>query len=67
MWHFGADSKIEYNGEKFAIKWDLAEKTFVQIYSKEFRDNRVKIRLERQEIPNKKLLDVIEQKINDNK
>ncbi len=67
MWHFGADSKIQYNGEKFAIKWDLAEKTFVQIYSKEFRDNKVKIRLERLEAPNKKLLDVIEQKINDNK
>jgi len=66
MWHIGADSKVEYSGEKFAIKWDLAEKTFVQIYSKEFRDNKVKIRLERLEVPNKKLLDAIEQKINHN-
>lgn len=65
-WHFGADSKIEYNGDKFAIKWDLAEKIFVQIYSKEFRYKRLKIRFERQEVPNKKLFEAIEQKINGN-
>jgi hypothetical protein len=66
MWHFGADSKVEYSGEKFSIKWDIAEKIFVQIYTKEFKDKKVKIRLERLEVPNKTLVDVIEQKINNN-
>jgi hypothetical protein len=66
MWHFGADSKVEYSGEKFSIKWEVAEKTFVQIYSKKFRDKKVKIRLERHEVPKKTLLAAIEQKIKDN-
>lgn len=60
MWHFGADSRVEYSGKKFAIKWDIAEKTFVQLYSKDFKDKKSRIRLERQESPNKRLLEVIE-------
>lgn len=66
MWHFNADSMIEYSGERFSIKWEVAENTIVQIYTKRLKDNKCKIRLERQEYPNKTLLDAVEQKISEN-
>jgi hypothetical protein len=63
MWHFGFDSLIEFSGEKFCIKWETAENMLIQIYSKSFKDNKSKIRLERHECPNKTFIEAIEQKL----
>ena len=63
MWHFGSDSLVEYSGEKFSMKWKTAEKIMVQAYTKVFKNNKCRIRLERQEIPNKRFFEVIEEKL----
>ncbi len=64
MWHFGADSLVEFSGEKFSMKWKTAEKIMIQAYSKVFKNNKCKIRLERHEYPNKRFFVAIEEKLN---
>jgi hypothetical protein len=66
MWHFGADSMVEYSGEKFSMKWNTAENIMIQAYSKVFKNRKCRIRLERHESPNKRFLEAIEEKINNN-
>ena len=66
MWHFGADSIVEYSGEKFSMKWKTAEKIIVQAYTKVFKNNKCRIRLERHEIPNKRFFEAIEDKLYSN-
>jgi hypothetical protein len=67
MWHFGADSSVEYSGERFCVAWETAENVLLRAYSKMTNDNRrTRIRLERQEYPKATLADLIEQKINQN-
>jgi hypothetical protein len=57
MWHFGADSSIEYSGEKFSASWKIGEHELIRVYTKEFhctagKDGvRTKIRVESQEYP----------------
>jgi len=64
MWHFGADSSIEYSGEKFSACWEIGERELIRIYSKEFfhckadskegsrrTKNRSKVRVELQQYP----------------
>jgi hypothetical protein len=61
MWHFGADSSIEYTGEKFSASWEIGEHELIRIYSKEFHrtagkdsvrtKSSTKIRVESQEYP----------------
>jgi hypothetical protein len=63
MWHFGADASIEYTGEKFSISWDLGENVLVRAYSKVMKNDRTRIRLERQEYPRKSFADAIEAKL----
>jgi hypothetical protein len=63
MWHFGADASVEYSGEKFSITWQTAEDTLVRAYSKVMNDNKIRIRLERQECPKVTIANVIEQKL----
>ena len=63
MWHIGRDGKITYSGETFSIKWEIAKNTIIQIYSKQYRNGKRRIRMERQEYPNKKMLNLIEEKL----
>ena len=64
MWHFGADSLVEFSGEKFSMKWKTAEKIMIQAYSKVFKNKKSRIRLERHESPNKRFFEAIEEKLN---
>jgi hypothetical protein len=66
QWHFGADSMVEYSGEKFSRKWKTAENIIVQAYSKIFKNRKCRIRLERHESPNKRFFVAIEEKLNNN-
>jgi hypothetical protein len=66
QWHFGADSMVEYSGEKFSMKWKTAENIIVQAYSKIFKNRKCRIRLERHESPNKRFFVAIEEKLNNN-
>jgi DNA-binding transcriptional ArsR family regulator len=63
MWHFGADASVEYSGEKFSVTWQTAEDTLVRAYSKVMNDNKIRIRLERQECPKVTIANVIEQEL----
>jgi hypothetical protein len=42
MWHFGKDSLTGYTDERFEILWKDGLKVF-RIYSKEYRNKKVKI------------------------
>lgn len=64
MWHFGADASIEYAGKKFSFTWETVENVLIRAYTKEMKDNKTRVRLERQEYPRTTLADAIEQKIN---
>jgi hypothetical protein len=66
MWHFGADAKAVYEGERFHITYAEAEGILTRIYSKRFKDGKMRIRLERQENPNMGLAKAIEKKLNAN-
>jgi len=66
MWHFGADAKAVYEGERFHITYAEAEGILTRIYSKRFKDGKMRIRLERQENPNMELAKAIEKKLNAN-
>ena len=66
MWHFGSDSFVEYSGEKFSMKWKTAEKIMMQAYTKVFKNNKCRIRIERHEIPNKRFFEAIEDKLYSN-
>ncbi len=63
MWHFGRDSLTEYSGERFHITWEEGLKVF-RIYSKKFHNKeKMKIREEVQEYPNKPLEEAFMNKI----
>jgi hypothetical protein len=63
MWHFGADASIEYSGDKFSCTWEAGQNALVRVYTKEMRDRKTRIRLERQEYPDKTFADAIEEKL----
>jgi hypothetical protein len=63
MWHFGADASVEYTGEKFSVTWGLAQDAIIRVYSKNMKDHKTRIRLERQEYPRTTLALALEQKI----
>ncbi len=64
MWHFGADGSREYSGEKYSITYSDAQGILTRIYSKQMKDDKIRIRLERQEYPKKELDKAIEDKLN---
>jgi hypothetical protein len=66
MWHFGADSLVEYTGEKFAVTWEVGQNALVRAYTKAMKDKKTRIRLERQEYPNKTFPEIMEEKLNAN-
>jgi hypothetical protein len=64
MWHFGADSLTEYSKAMFHMSWEIGGNSLVCAYTKIMRDKKTRIRLERQEYPNKTLSEAIEEKLN---
>jgi hypothetical protein len=64
MWHFGTDALVEYAGERFELTWEDSEHVLIRAYTKTMRDGKTRIRLERQEYPNKTLPKIIEEKLN---
>ena len=67
MWHFDADSSIEYKGAIFHAIWEAAQNPFIVVYSKQWRDGRCGIQKERQEYPNKSPAEAFNEKLNSNK
>jgi hypothetical protein len=65
MWHFGKDSLIEYAGERFECTWEQGKNALIRIYTKDMKgDKGIRIRTERQEYPNKRFDEAIEEKMN---
>ena len=64
MWHFGVDGLTEYAGEKFSCTWEVGQNALIRAYTKDFRNGKTHVRLERQEYPRKSLACAIEEKIN---
>ncbi len=62
-WHFGADASIEYTGERFSATWEVGKQMLIRVNSKDMKEKGARIRLERQEYPNKSLSDAIEEKL----
>ena len=63
MWHFGSDSLSEYTGEKFEVAWEVGENSLFRIYTKDLKTEGTRIRRERQEYPNKRFDEAIEEKL----
>jgi hypothetical protein len=63
MWHFGADASIEYTGKEFSATWDVGQNALIRAYSKDMKGGKTRIRLERQEYPNKSLADAVMDKL----
>ena len=64
LWHFGTDSLVRYAGEKFEVTWEVAENVLVRVYTKDLKEKGTRIRLERQEYPNKTFVEAVEDKLN---
>jgi hypothetical protein len=64
LWHFGTDSLVRYAGEKFEVTWEVAENVLVRVYTKDLKEKGTRIRLERQEYPNKTFVEAVEKKLN---
>ena len=64
MWHFGGDSITEYTSDKFCVTWNVGENALVRAYTKDMKEKGKRIRLERQEYPDKNFADAIEEKLN---
>jgi hypothetical protein len=64
LWHFGTDSLVRYAGEKFEVTWEVAENVLVRVYTKDLKEKGTRIRLERQEYPNKAFAEAVEEKLN---
>jgi hypothetical protein len=64
MWHFGVDSFVEYTGDKFSVTWEIGQHALIRAYTKIMKDKKTRIRLERQELPNKTFPEIIEDKLN---
>jgi len=54
----------EYTGEKFSCTWEVGQNALPRAYTKDFRDGKTHIRLERQECPRTSLAYAIEEKLN---
>jgi hypothetical protein len=64
MWHFGVDSFVEYTGDKFAITWETGQHILIRLYTKIMKDKKTRIRLERQEYPNRTFPELMEERLN---
>jgi hypothetical protein len=50
--------------EKSEVAWDVAENVLVRVYTKDLKEKETRIRLERQEYPNKTFVEAVEEKLN---
>lgn len=66
MWHFGADSITEHAGRDFHMSWEVAEDALIRAYTKDMKDRKRRIRIEKQEYPNKPLSQALEEKLSMN-
>jgi hypothetical protein len=64
LWHFGSDSLVRYAGEKFEVTWEVAENILVRVYTKDLKEKGTRIRVERQEYPNKTFVEAVDEKLN---
>ena len=62
MWHFGHDSPNEYTGDEFEITWEDGQNALFRIYTKDL-NGITKIRRERQEYPNKRFDEAIDENL----
>jgi hypothetical protein len=62
MWHFGYDSPNEYTNKEFEVAWEDGQNALMRIYTKDL-NGETKIRRERQEYPNKRFDEAIEEKL----
>jgi hypothetical protein len=62
MWHFGTDSPGEYTGEKFETTWEDGQNALFRIYTKDL-NGVTRIRKERQEYPNKRFDEAMDEKL----
>jgi hypothetical protein len=66
MWHFGADVLVTYEGEKIYTSWEVGQHALITAYSKDWRDGKRRIRIEKQEYPKTYLADALEEKLSAN-
>jgi hypothetical protein len=64
MWHFGVDSSITYDREMFYTSWEVAEHALITAYTKKWKDNKTRVRIDKQEYPMITLADALEEKLN---
>jgi hypothetical protein len=64
MWHFGVDALKTYTGEKFYVSWEVAQHALITAYSKDWKDGKRRVRIEKQEYPQKSLAEALEEKLN---
>ena len=62
MWHFGYDSPNEYTNKEFEVAWEDGQDALFRIYTKDV-NGVTKIRRERQEYPNKRFDEAIDEKL----
>lgn len=63
MWHFGADATITYTREKFDASWEVAQHALITVYSKDWKKGKCRVRIEKQEYPQKSLAEALEEKL----
>jgi ribosomal protein L19E len=63
MWHLGRDSQTEYSGDKFSFNTMDALDVLARVYTKEMDDGKIRIRLEKQEYPNKTFAEAIYERL----
>ena len=63
MWHFCADAAIIYTGKKFHVSWEVAQHALITVYSKDWNDGKSRVRIEKQEYPQKPLAGALEEKL----
>ena len=63
MWHFGMTLTNEFTGEKFEVAWEDGQNALIRIYTKDLKTRGTKIRRERQEYPNKRFDEALNEKM----
>jgi hypothetical protein len=63
MWHFGFDFLDWYDGEKFQVTFEEGISDLWRIYTKRWKNGKVKPRVEHQENPNKPIIDALLDKL----
>jgi hypothetical protein len=66
LWHFGMDALCTYAGDKFYVSWEIAQHALVTVYSKDWKEGKSRVRIEKQEYPKKSLAEALEEKLNAN-